>query len=166
MNIVKKISTIIFVVLLSSCVETVEQNEVFDPEMAKYINETGSGSISGQAFLTQSGGGVVFAAGQLVRLLPVTAYTNERMTILYGSSKISRGLVQTTPIDPNFVRNFVKSTKADGNGRFKFNGLVDGSYFVTTTVTWVVGDVRQGGAIRELVTIKDGASIELIMNGL
>ena len=62
-------------------------NSSFDPAAAAYIKKRGEGTIEGHAFLREKAGGTVNAAGEVVRLIPATAYARERFARLYGERK-------------------------------------------------------------------------------
>ena len=57
----------------------------FNKEAASIINQKGKATVSGQACLKQSGGGVVTCAGSEVTLFPVTEYAKQRITAIYGT---------------------------------------------------------------------------------
>lgn len=59
----------------------------------------------------------------------------------------------------------MKTVIADGEGRFAFAGVPNGSYFVVTSVQWLAGNMPQGGALMERVTITAGANAEVILRG-
>ena len=59
----------------------------FSAEEAAFIRKSGTGVIVGHAFRTRSKGQVVNAAGEVVKLIPATAYARERFRNFYGSRK-------------------------------------------------------------------------------
>jgi len=135
----------------------------FAPSEAAYINQQGKAAISGQAFLRRNDGIVVYGAGSEVSLIPATSYARERMASIYGGGKYAVWHAGFKNDDPAY-RAYIKNTVADGEGRFKFENIADGTYFITTTVTWFV-QYQQGGALMETVTITDGKSVDVIMSG-
>lgn len=131
-----------------------------EKEYAPY-NVLGTGTLTGQAFLAQVNGNVVKAAGQTVTLDPATSVGNEWWGKA-GKHWIFRGL---TPDSPGFASTR-RSTTADAEGRFKFQDLPAGSYFVRTQVTWEVGGYypTQGGLVGKQVQIEEGKTTEVILN--
>ena len=119
----------------------------------------GTAVISGQAFLTQRGGGVVKAAGKSVTLDPATSIGNEWW------EKAGRVWIQRGQFPPS--SNFYKArreTVADAEGRFKFSDLPAGKYILRTEVTWEVGDLPiQGGVVGTTCEVKAGKNAEVVM---
>lgn len=136
----------------------------FNPLEAAYIHNTGKATISGQAFLRRNDGIVVYGAGSEVDLIPVTTYSRERIQAIYKGTNYSVWTPGFKNSDPAY-ENYIRKTTADGEGRFKFEGVADGSYYVVTAVVWMVQYAQQGGALKADVTIKDGKPVELIMTG-
>lgn len=169
---VKLLICLLFVVTAcvgNSRIRNIETRSTFDPLEAAFINEQGTGSIAGQAFLNQHGGQVAYAADNDVILIPSTAYARERFQIIYGSSKLLNiyGAVLTdgkTGTDPKY-KEMQRTVRADGEGRFKFDRLAPGNYFIQAGAFWKVGDSAQGGYFYETVSLADGEQKDIIMNG-
>lgn len=120
---------------------------------------SGTGSLVGQAFIRQNGGGVVKAAGKTVTLDPATTIGKE-WAEKAGTKWESRSF---TPPSQGFTKAR-RSTVADAEGRFHFSDLPKGKYIVRTEVTWMVPYwPDQGGALLFYVDIRDGQS-EIIMS--
>ena len=149
---------------ISACVAAPTIVSTFNPQEAEFINKQGSGSISGQAFLRRNDGIVVYAAGSDVVLIPRTAYATERMNALYRGGKFNNMVPNPTTTDPRYVE-MIRKTRADGEGRFRFDNLAAGQYYITTTVSWRAGDASQGGNLMEAATIAEGENLDLIMTG-
>ena len=151
--------------LLSGCVTMTppQWNPVSDATEAEYqpYLTGGTGSVTGQAFLTQAGGAVVTAAGRTVTLDPATSVGNEWWGKA-GKLWVFRAL---TPPSPGFAKAR-RTTVADAEGRFKFSDLAAGKYYVRTEVTWEVGDYvpTQGGLVGQVVEVRDGKTSEVILN--
>ena len=57
-----------------------------------------------------------------------------------------------------------RQTTCDAEGRFLFEGLADGDYFVMTSVQWLgTNDFPQGGQLMQRVRIRDGESEQILM---
>ncbi|WP_176083190.1 carboxypeptidase regulatory-like domain-containing protein [Martelella sp. HB161492] len=148
--------------LLSSCIMAPEPASPFDPQEAAFIHEDGENTIRGEAFLRKESGGVVYAAGSSVRLIPKTAYAAERLDALYRGGKINT-IISASPPPPDYEAA-MRQTKANGRGRFEFDHVADGSYYIVTKIKWGKHNA-EGGAIREAVTVSGGQSVEIIMDG-
>lgn len=131
-----------------------------ETEYEPYL-KSGTGSIIGQAFLTQAGGNVVKAAGRTVTLDPATSVGVEWWN-KSGKYWAHRGV---TPPSPNFHKAR-KSAVADADGRFKLLNLPDGKYYVLTEVTWEVGGYTptQGGLVGKLIEVQNGQATEVILS--
>lgn len=165
-------------VLLAGCVVVMDPFDIaltttFDSAEVAFIHDEGTATIQGSAFIRQRGGGVVNCAGEPVSLIPSGAYARERKMILYGTT--------TSPGYRNFSENafggkmpedapaqyftYARATRCDVDGRFEFKNVAPGSYFVTTTITWTVGRIPQGGYLMAPVTIHaDDDNISVVLS--
>lgn len=142
----------------------------FSAEEAAFIRKPGTGVITGHAFRTRPSGTVVNAAGQVVRLVPATAFARERFANLYGNRKyIPHGAYpRDDAVDAAYAEH-TRTTKAEANGHFGFDKVAPGTYFVTTQVVW--GDEsafsREGGSVYDIVTLtgRETEPVDLILSG-
>lgn len=142
----------------------------FSAEEAAFIRKPGAGTITGHAFRTKPSGVVVNAAGQVVRLVPATGFARERFAQLYGRNKYvpHRAYPADDAVDPAYA-DYTRTTKAEANGRFTFDKVAPGTYFVTTQVIW--GDenafTREGGSVYDSVTLtgKETEPVQVILSG-
>jgi len=111
----------------------------FSAEEASFIRKPGTGTVTGHAFRTKPSGVVVNAAGQVVRLVPATGFARERFANFYGNRKYvpHANYPAEDAADPAYAEH-TRTTKAEANGRFAFDKVAPGTYFVTTQVIWVV----------------------------
>ncbi len=98
---------------------------------------TGTAGIDGRVAFGRDGQS--FACTGSVALTPDTPYTRARFQTLYGSTDqaaIPEAVVRArTVADPNAdYRSYVRSTTCQ-NGRFRFDGLPDGGWFLITPVS-------------------------------
>lgn len=157
--------------LVAACQQTPQRIETpFDTKAAAFIHKQGEGRIDGHAFLKRFNGRVTHAAGENVWLVPATPYARERFARLYGGRKF---LAATSALrmenDPVYAQ-YTRKTKAESNGRFTFENVAPGEYFIATTVTWQDTPdsyFARGGAIYETVTVtgKEEKAIKVIVNG-
>lgn len=141
-------------------------NAVSDTTEAEYQTYLagGTGSLAGQAFLTQRGGGVVTAAGRQVSLDPATTVGTE----WWGKAGGAWATRDFLPPSPAFLRAR-RTTTADAEGRFRFSGLAPGRYYLRTEVTWEAPTAGgylgiQGGLVGQPVEIVEGQPAEVILN--
>ena len=172
----RKIASLILLAsLLSGCQTTLTPAPVqiaatFEPAEAAYIKKQGGGTIEGHAFLRQKTGGTVNAAGEIVRLIPATAYARERFAKLYGDRKFvaANAYPKTQDTDPRYI-DYIRTTKAESSGKFTFEHVAPGSYFISTQVTWQKEGAlfQEGGAIYETVTLtgKEADAVSIVVSG-
>jgi hypothetical protein len=123
-------------------------------------SKTGSAKIVGQAFLKTVGGDVKYGAGDTVWLHPVTSLTNEWFT---------KHIVQGVPLaagNPHSY-DFRRQAIADAEGRFEFDALPPGDYYLTCSITWGVpsdiGTMPTGGIAYAKVSVRNGETTKAIV---
>jgi hypothetical protein len=145
----------------------------FDKEQAQKLMLEGKNSIKGSALMRQVNGGVVTCAGQVIQLIPATAYAQERMRYLYGND--TRGfrnafVSQMNPdpfeyTDPAYAQ-ITKMGTCDAQGFFKFEKLSDGEFFLISRITWKANPNSfsdEGGFMMRKVKLSGGEQVELVM---
>jgi hypothetical protein len=141
----------------------------FDAKAAAFINEKGDSRLDVHAFFRTGRGRVVFAAGEYVFLVPATPYSEQRIELIYRGRKIAN-VVKLLFDDPNpEYMKYVRSAKAESNGRVSFEGVAPGDYFVVSSVTVDLPGMLfpEGGVIYERVTVtgKEKEPIKVIVSG-
>lgn len=155
--------------LLGACVQGPVTTSSFSAEEAAFIRKAGTGVIVGHAFRTRSKGQVVNAAGEVVRLIPATTYARERFTSVFGKAKfLPHWRYPSEQVDPRYAE-FTRTTKTAANGRFSFDKVAPGSYFISTQVIWGEEDqvFREGGTVYDEVTLTGNETepVEVILSG-
>ena len=157
-----------------SCVSTVQMVSTFDPSEVEYIREQGTNTIEGNAFIRQRGGGTVTCAGEDVWLVPAGEYARERMRITFGTDVRSAYMAFAANVFGGQVPSntgsggyweYQRNAKCDSEGRFQFEDVAVGSYFLVTQVVWTVGNsfVPEGGLLMAPVRFVDTDRIENIV---
>ena len=162
--------------LLASCTpKTMKIKAEFDPQEVAFIFHDGKGTIKGQAFLRQRGGGIVTCAGREASLTPQTAYSKERMKAIYRTAshpaigQTAWGKVKVEKPSPGYL-HATRKTQCDAQGHFHFPNVPPGKYFVTTTVVWHTNEphldsiLYQGGAVMAPVEIKTGEEVNIVIS--
>lgn len=154
---------------LAACQSTIQTQAKFNPDEASFIKTEGKGIISGHGFLKRRTGVTVNAAGEIVRLTPVTTYSSERFTRLYNGRKYVAAIsMPKIDVDPVYA-DYTRTVKADHMGRFRFEKVAPGKYFVSTQAVWRErGEyLSSGGAIYDVVTVtgKEEDPVEVILSG-
>ena len=173
-------------VALTGCQSTASPTVVasatpFNAADAAFIKKSGTAKIAGHAFWRDGEGGTVNAAGELIRLVPATSYSRERFAALYkGGRSINAGAIAQAGSDPAYAE-YTRTTRAESTGRFEFDALAPGTYFVTAQIVWkdkhqqlkfqygIYSNVQKigqdGGAMYETVTVtgKETTPIKLVL---
>lgn len=138
----------------------------FDPVQAEFALKRGRGRIDGQAFLRRDYGKLVTAAGERVFLIPATTYTVERFNSMFGGDMRSY-YGNTVEDPPETYYRYRRETKVDMTGKFSFEGLAPGRYIVATRVFWTEprSYLTRGGAIYDIVDVKNDETAEIIISG-
>jgi hypothetical protein len=116
---------------------------------------SGSGSIKGQAFLRQKGGGVVTCAGSPVIVVPATPYFRSVLDTARSGRTISN-------VDPA-AKSLAKKGMCDAQGNFMVSGLQPGKWLVTTGVEWSVGYEQQGGGLLKEVDVSSDKETSVLL---
>ncbi|MCX7899817.1 MAG: carboxypeptidase-like regulatory domain-containing protein, partial [Methylocystis sp.] len=140
------------------------------PSEAAFIKTPGKGQIEGQALLQdRQSGGVRHAAGEVVRLIPASSYAQQRIAHFYGGGKFvpAHAIPKIDP-DPDYV-SYTRTTKTGPTGRFVFDNVAPGRYFLTTQLIWKPKDsfVSEGGAMYEEVSVtgQETGPVRVILSG-
>ncbi len=157
----KKIFAALAVVsALSGCAQPMVQRISFPASEYAALATTGTGVVSGQAFLRTLGGDVKYGAGSSVYLLPATSYTDQ-----WFNENYLGGRALSEP-DPRASQGKLE-TQADGSGNFVFRDVPRGSYYLSTIVTWQAptqfGLATQGGVVAKKIEVSDGKETRVIL---
>ena len=164
---------VLLLAVLATCLGACAKPDVevpFDPLEAAFIHKPGKGKIAGHAFFRSEKGAVIFAAGEYVYLIPATAYTDARFESFFGEEKYLKAmrLFLTQEADPEY-RKFTRNTKAESDGRFTFENVGPGTYYVWTQATWYADNaiLPSGGVIYEKVTVRgdETQAVKVIVSG-
>ncbi len=155
---------------LAACASSAPPPAVrFDAAEAAFMEKPGKTTISGQAFLPDKAGRVHYAAGEVVRLIPATSYARARLEYYFHGSKYAPvSSVPKNDPDPEYVAR-TRTTKAGPTGRFDFENVPPGTYFICTQVIWKPDQAFEpdGGLIYEEATVTgaEAKPVEVIVSG-
>lgn len=143
------------VCLLTACAYQ-RQAMFVDAEYAPY-NRTGDCVIAGRVLFRSTSGDV--KNGSVVHLNPVTAYSTE-----YFEQHVLGG----RPISPPDSRTepFERTMRCDADGRFRFEGLAPGEYYLHSYVAWfapIDGVVPPGGYAYARVRVGAGQTAAVMV---
>lgn len=124
---------------------------------AEYI-DPGAGSVRGQAFLRQRGGGIVTCAGSVVYAHPATPFF--RQLLAHNRA----GGTSTMVPGANAALSLVRQTRCDAQGNFEFRDLPVGAWLITTSVRWSVRDSEQGGDLLKVAAVQAADEPALLLS--
>lgn len=111
---------------------------IFDVTAFAWSTMSGPNAVSGQ--LAYAGGGRTWRCAGSVGLTPETPWTRQRFATLYGSTERAAApaavvRARTVAEASDDYRAFVRNTTCDSAGRFRFDGLPDGAWFLISPAT-------------------------------
>lgn len=119
--------------------------------------KSGTGVVTGQAFMRQRGGAVVTCAGEVVMLVPNAGVFAE-MNKIYESGK--KPVKSKEYLNPAFYKN----TKCDAQGNFEFNNVPAGQWIIQTEVRWDAGNFPMGGYLSDKIYLYDGEKVNRVLS--
>jgi hypothetical protein len=161
---------IVTALALTGCATTVPMKTTFDAVQRAYAEgqvAKGSGTVKGYAFYHAPTGRTYTAGGDWIRLIPVTDYARERMRIIYGENHFRfAALFGTSPgePEPDYV-TFTRKEKADIHGRFEFQDVKPGRWFVQATVQWQASGEAYLVTIYDEIDVKAGETTQVVLSG-
>ncbi len=168
--------TLSFLIILSltGCARIITINSTFSESDTNWILKNGNNKITGQGFMTTVAGDIKLCSGKVVKAFPVTAYSKERISSIYGSenggySPFTEKIKITGA--PSGYKTLAKSTICDAQGNFEFNNLPFGEYYVQTRVVWAASVTHyhtnwQGGYITKRVALTKKTPVQKVLLSL
>jgi hypothetical protein len=162
---------LVVVFAISACRSGPPPDIRFDPAETAFLDRPGTTTIKGEAFLPDESGDVSvrYAAGEIVRLIPASAYARARIGYLFESGKFARATTAPGLDADAEYQAHMRVTKADARGRFSFEKVPPGTYFITSQIVWKPKKsfFSEGGLIYDEVTVTGDETqpIEVIVSG-
>jgi hypothetical protein len=166
------------VIALAACETTYEPppraRSGFDPGDVAWARQRGDNTIVGTAQLRAGDGVSRSCAALSVRLAPDSSYTRDRVERLYGdadsafvtATEAKQARAEAGGEVAKAYEKSLKAARCDAHGRFAFENLPDGTYYVMAPVVWKgkLGEVSEGGFFMQRVTVEGGETVRLAMN--
>jgi hypothetical protein len=155
---------------LASAAEPVKLESTFSLDEVKFVTQPGDATVSGKAFLKLADGSYKDCAGLNIELLPVAAYSRERIGRTYGNTEQGQILLEQnppkfTPDVPEYHDMLLKGT-CDARGRFEFTRVPAGDYFVMAFIIWDIPGAtprKTGGAAMKRIRVEPRSSIDVLL---
>ena len=152
--------------------EPLKLESAFKIDDVKFVKQIGTSTVTGSASLRLADGTVKGCAGFNVELLPVAAYSQERIIRTYGNDRQGQILMEQHP--PKFTpdaleyHDMVIKGACDPSGTFTFSNVPGGSYFVIAFIIWddPSGDTprKTGGGVMKRIEVPAGARVEALLS--
>jgi hypothetical protein len=144
----------------------------FDIEAVRFVKQTGNATVRGQAFLKLADGTSRSCAGFAIELLPVAAYSDERIFKTYGNNRQGQILLEQNP--PKFTpdvkeyHEMLLKGACDASGEFQFEKVAAGDYYVMAFIIWEAtpGDAasKTGGGVMKWIRVEPGSNNVVRLN--
>ncbi|ELR73629.1 hypothetical protein C900_02714 [Fulvivirga imtechensis AK7] len=138
----------------------------FNSDEVGWFKNSGNSVIKGSAKFKSKTGEIRFGKEFRIELMPVAAYTEERLNKIYGSKNtgyvyLEDGVPKFIP-DPAGYHETIK-TMCDENGEFEFTNLPKGEYYVIAFMIWDSETSEEttrktGGGMMQRLALTDGES--------
>ena len=151
--------------------EPVKLDSKFNIDEVSFVKTPGSSTVAGKAFLKLADGTLKGCAGFNIELLPVGAYSLERITKTYGNDRQGQILLEQnppkfTPDVPEYHDLLIKGA-CDPRGEFVFSAVPAGDYFVIAFIIWddVSGPAprKTGGGVMKRVHVPSETRVEVLL---
>lgn len=154
------------ILFLSACAGRPIVIERIPFDLAEYssLPSQGTASITGQAYIKLADGSVRYPDNAQARLNPVTSYSKQWYQVHY----LDR--LNITSADPRYLE-YVRKVKFDEQGRFSFENIPAGNYYISAPIFWMEeikladGSIlmkRQGAFVCYEIQVEKGQ--QLVMN--
>ncbi|MDH5447035.1 MAG: hypothetical protein OEY52_15920 [Gammaproteobacteria bacterium] len=162
----KKLLILTSILLASACASKPELIQRIPFNMAEYaeLPAKGTATVTGQAYLKTADGTIHYPKNEKARLNPVTSYSKQWYQVHYIERK------SITKADPRYLE-YVYKVDFDEQGRFNFNNIPEGSYYISAPIFWMEeikmedGSIlmkRHGAFVCQEIHVKEGET--LVMN--
>jgi hypothetical protein len=152
-------------------VEPIKLDNKFDVEAVRFVKQTGTSTVSGKASIKLTDGTFKSCAGFNIELLPVTAYSKERIVKTYGNDQQGQILMEQnppkfTPDAPDYHDMLIKGA-CDLRGEFSFSNVPAGDYFVIALIIWddASGPTprKTGGGVMKRIRVSPESRVEVLL---
>lgn len=139
----------------SGCAAVPAPKTAFDPQAAGYVLKSGRNAIEGRALLMTAHGYVHTCRNAGVTLYPVNAYSRELVALASGhvSGGFAREQTYSALFDDVPLSAYSRHAGCDDDGRFRFEGVPDGQYYLVANIGWLVKSARFGGAVMKSIEV-------------
>jgi hypothetical protein len=151
--------------------EPLQLESAFNVDDVKFVKQAGTSTVTGSAFLRLADGTTKGCSGFNIELLPVAAYSKERITRTYGNDQQGQILIEQnppkfTPDVPEYHDMLIKGA-CDLRGTFNFSNVPAGSYFVIAFIIWddasSAAPRKTGGGVMKRIDVPSASRVKIVL---
>jgi hypothetical protein len=148
--------------------ESVKLDSVFNIDDVNFVKLPGNSTVTGTASIKLADGTIKNCAGFNMELLPIAAYSKERIVRTYGNDQQGQILLEQNPPKfipdvPEYHDTLIKGA-CDEHGEFRFSNVPAGDYFVMAFIIWEdtsgATPRKIGGAAMKRVHVAANSQVE------
>lgn len=136
----------------------------FDADEISWVKKEGNAVVEGEAYIKLEDGSYRGCAGFNIELLPVSAYSDERIYKTYGNNKSGQILIKENPPkftpDHKLYHDLVIKNTCDSNNRFSFSKVHPGDYYVMAFIIW---NGKDGGGVMKRISLRESNKVKTLL---
>lgn len=157
LSIKKNLGLLAMTVALAACASNPNDLPDFPEHEYAATQQVGEGVINGDLYLTSASGAIQKGTNTKVILEPATSYMKAYYAKFGNLDAAKRDPdVQPPVLDPRRA-TYVREAITDQNGRFDFDHIPNGTYYISSELTWSAQSdgktITEGGTVTKLVTV-------------
>jgi hypothetical protein len=157
----------ICIIQLAAC-SAFDADVPFSSQDAAFIRQSGTTTVQGHVFI-QHYPKPILAAGEIVRLIPITPYSKAKIKEIFGEDKnVLAILAPKIEWDPEY-QNYTRTTKTETDGRFSLSNVAAGHYYIQSKVTWRkdTSIITEGRLVYDEITVTghETEPVKVILSG-
>ncbi|HCG0474696.1 TPA: hypothetical protein NJL90_005203 [Pseudomonas aeruginosa] len=174
LSIKKNLGLLAMTVALAACASNPNDLPDFPEHEYAATQQVGEGVINGDLYLTSASGAIQKGTNTKVTLEPATSYMKAYYAKFGNLDAAKRDPdVQPPVLDPRRA-TYVREATTDQNGRFDFDHIPNGTYYISSELTWSAqsdgktiteGGHRHQAGHRKWLAAAEGAADPLISGG-
>lgn len=157
---------VLIILALCGCASQKPREDALPPidmaELQPFI-QSGTASVEGEFFLRTAGGDIKSGAGKVVFLYPGITHTSVFFNTPPQMRSYDTAFKRVVMNLDKKINEYRKSSVCNMNGRFSFNNLPAGQYFLIGDLYWHTGNSITGATVVKLIELTPGQNLELLL---
>lgn len=167
----RSVCVAVAVVLTSGCATSAPPAQMSSPFNASDVAwslRPGTATVEGRASVPAGGDVPHTCAGGEAQLFPAGTYAAEMMRIVFGNDVRGFAPLASARYPSTIAADFkttVRRIGCDPEGRFRFDGVPAGRWYVFSNVIFRAGGeaAPQGGALMQRIDVAEGARVDVLL---